>query len=125
MQRVKAQIDCGAMSFFISPSLLRKLELPYEPAYTSPWPGDDVCQGKLKAKSFGSVFEHLKPVDELEVIVVPMKVYDLTLGLPCFKARTPEIDLSKGRLTALRAPKWTAMGEDSRSRKDKSSARTQ
>jgi len=35
MQRVKAQIDCGAMSIFISPSLLRKLELPYEPAFTS------------------------------------------------------------------------------------------
>ena len=35
MQRVKAQIDCGAMSIFISPSLVRKLELPYKPALTS------------------------------------------------------------------------------------------
>jgi len=35
MQRVKAQIDCGAMSIFLSPSLLRKLELPYEPAFAS------------------------------------------------------------------------------------------
>jgi hypothetical protein len=35
MQRVKAQIDCGAMSIFLSPSLLRKLELPYEPVFTS------------------------------------------------------------------------------------------
>jgi len=34
MQRVKAQIDCGAMSILISPSLLRKLELPYEAAFT-------------------------------------------------------------------------------------------
>jgi hypothetical protein len=34
MQRGKAQIDCGAMSIFLSPSLLRKLELPYEPAFT-------------------------------------------------------------------------------------------
>jgi len=35
MQRVIAQIDCGAMSMLISPSLLRKLELPYEPAFNS------------------------------------------------------------------------------------------
>jgi len=35
MQRVKAQINCGAMSIILSPSLLRKLELPYEPAFTS------------------------------------------------------------------------------------------
>jgi hypothetical protein len=33
MQRVKAQIDCSAMSIFLSPSLLGKLELPYEPAF--------------------------------------------------------------------------------------------
>jgi hypothetical protein len=35
MQRFKVQIDCGAMSICILPSLLRKLELPYEPAFTS------------------------------------------------------------------------------------------
>ena len=35
MQRVKAEIDCGAMSIISSPSLLRKLDLPYEPAFTS------------------------------------------------------------------------------------------
>jgi hypothetical protein len=35
MQRVKVQIDCGAMSILILPSLLRKLELPYGPAFTS------------------------------------------------------------------------------------------
>jgi hypothetical protein len=34
MQRVNAQIDCGAMSIFISASLLWKLELPYQPAMT-------------------------------------------------------------------------------------------
>jgi hypothetical protein len=43
------------MSIFISLSLLKKLELPYEPAYTAPWPGVDVCR-ELKAKSLVSVF---------------------------------------------------------------------
>ena len=49
-------------------------------------------------------FEHLKPVDESEVLVVPMKAYDLVLGLPWFKGRNPEIDWTKGGLTALRTP---------------------
>ena len=35
MQRVKALINCSATSIFISLSLLRKLELPHEPAFTS------------------------------------------------------------------------------------------
>ena len=33
-----------------------------------------------------------------------MKVYDLGLDLPWFKARNPEIDWTRGRLTALRTP---------------------
>jgi hypothetical protein len=47
-------------------------------------------------------FEHLKPVNELEVLVVPIKAYDLVLGLPWFMARNQEIDWTKGGLTALR-----------------------
>jgi len=68
-----------------------------------PWPGDDVCK-QSNGQSLGSVFEHLKPVDESEVLVVPMKVYDLVLGLPWLMVRNPEINCSNIRLTALRAP---------------------
>jgi hypothetical protein len=57
-----------------------------------------------KASLLVQYFEHLKPVDKSEVLVVPMKAYDLVLGLPWFKARNPEIDCTKGRLTALRTP---------------------
>jgi hypothetical protein len=49
-------------------------------------------------------FEHLKRVDESEGVVVPIKAYDVVFGLQWFKARHPEIDRSKGRLTALRMP---------------------
>ena len=108
MQRVKALIDCGATSIFISPSLLRKLELPHEPAFTSTQGlnGQVMMSAKesRKASLLVQYFEHLKPVDESEVLVVPMKAYDLVLGLPWFKARNPEIDWTKGRLTALRTP---------------------
>jgi len=48
----------------------------------SPCPGDDVCQGQPKANSPGSVLERDKLVDESEVLVVPMLVYDRVLGLP-------------------------------------------
>jgi hypothetical protein len=41
-------------------------------------------------------FEHLKQVDESEVFVVPMKAYNLVLGLPWFKARNLEIGWMKG-----------------------------
>jgi len=57
-----------------------------------------------KASLLVHYFEHLKPVHESEVLVVPMKAYDLVLGLPWFKARNTEIDWTKGRLTALQTP---------------------
>jgi hypothetical protein len=49
-------------------------------------------------------FEHLKPFDESEVLVVPMKAYDLVLGLAWVEARNPEIDWINGQLTAQRMP---------------------
>jgi hypothetical protein len=108
MQRLEALIDCGAPSIFISPSLLRKLELPHEPAFTSTQGlnGQVMMSAKesQKASLLVQYFEHLKPVDESEVLVVPMKAYDLVLGLPWFKERNPEIDWTNGRWTALQTP---------------------
>jgi hypothetical protein len=40
--------------------------------------------------------DHLAPVLEPEVLVVPMRAYDLELGLPGFKTRKPEIDWATG-----------------------------
>jgi len=104
MQRVKSPMHCTAMGIFISPSLLRKLELPHEPAFTS----TEGLNGQVMmspresrtATLLVQYFEHLKPFDELEVLVVPMKAYDLVLGLPWVEARNPEIVWIKGRLTA-------------------------
>ena len=98
------------MGIFISPSLLRKLELPHEPAFTS----TEGLNGQVMmspresrtATLLVQYFEHLKPFDELEVLVVPMKAYDLVLGLPWVEARNPEIVWIKGRLTA----QWTPNG---------------
>jgi hypothetical protein len=49
-----------------------------------------------KASLLVHYFEHLKLVDQLEVIVVPMKEYDLVLGLLWFKTKKLEIDWTKG-----------------------------
>jgi hypothetical protein len=96
MQQVKALIDCGAMSIFMSPSLLRKLELHHQPAFTSIQGLNSQvmisARGSQKASLLVQYFEHLEPVDKSEVLVVPMKSYNLVLGLRWFKARKPEID---------------------------------
>jgi hypothetical protein len=108
MQRVNAQIDCGSSSILISPNLLRKLELPHEPAFTftQGLNGEVMLSAKesRKASLFVQYFEHRKQLDKSEVLVVPIKAYDLLLGLPWFKARDPGIHWTKGRLTALRTP---------------------
>jgi hypothetical protein len=49
-------------------------------------------------------FDHLSRVDEPDVLVVPIKAYDLVLGLPWFRARNQEIDQSPNRLLSLRTP---------------------
>jgi hypothetical protein len=71
MQQVKALIDCGAMSILISARLLRKLELPHEPAFTSTQdlngPVMLSVKGSQKASLLVQYFEHLEPVDESEV----------------------------------------------------------
>jgi hypothetical protein len=99
MQQVNALIDTGATSIFILPSLLKKSELPHEPAFTSPQSlnGQVMMSARdsRKARFLVQYFEHLKPVDESEVLVVPIKAYDLVLGLTWFKTRNPEINLTK------------------------------
>jgi len=57
--------------------------------------------------------DHLAPVHELEVLVIPMRAYNLVLGLTWFKTRKPEIDWATGRLTSLKTP--SGQGEACRS----------
>jgi len=44
------------------------------------------------------------PVDEPDVLVVPMIAYDLALSLRWFQSRNPEIDWSNGQLLGLWTP---------------------
>jgi hypothetical protein len=103
MQLVKALIDWSVTNLLISPTVLRNLELPNEPAFTS-------TQGlnrqlmmsameSRKASLLVHDFEHLKVVDESEVLVIIMKLDDPVLGLPWCTARNQEIDWTQGPLT--------------------------
>jgi hypothetical protein len=108
MQCVRALINCGATSIFVAPRLLKILGISHEAAHiTTLGLGGQIMQhAKNSRKTSITVqyMEHLAPVTEPEVLVVPMRAYDLVLGLPWFRARNPEIDWNLRRLTALRSP---------------------
>jgi len=62
------------------------------------------AQESRKASLMVQYFEHLKPVDESEVLVVPKQAYELVLGLPWCKVMNLEIDWTKGQLTPMGTP---------------------
>jgi hypothetical protein len=108
MQPVRAPIDWGATSIFMAPRLRKLLGLMDEPAYmtTVGLNGQVMAHGSDSGKTAFTVqyMEHLSPVQESGVLVVPMRAYDLVLGLPWFNSRNPDVDWQSGRLLALRTP---------------------
>jgi hypothetical protein len=112
--RVKALIDCGATSIFASPRLIELLGLESQQAHTTTYGLDgnimSHARDSRKTRLSVSYFEHEQPVDESDVLIVPMTAYDLVLGLPWFKTRNPEIDWEAGKLLSLqrRQPNNTA-----------------
>jgi len=117
LQRIQALIDCGATSIVISPQLLNRLGLPHEAAHitTHGLDGQVIAHVRESHKTAMTVqyIDHLAPVHEPEVLVVPMRAYYLVLGLPWFKTRKLEIDWDTGRLTSFRTP--SGQGEARRS----------
>jgi hypothetical protein len=86
--RVKALIDCGATSIFAS-KLIEILGQQTQQAHTTIYGLDgnvmSHATGSRKTRLSVSNFEHEQPVDESEVLIVPMMAYDLVLGLSWFK----------------------------------------
>jgi len=109
MQRVRALMDCGATSIFLTLSLQIRLGLADEPPYVTT-PGLNGHRMAHTSESRNTTFtvqymEHLSPVQESEVLVVPMRAYNLVLGLPWFQSRNPDVDWQCGRRLALRTPR--------------------
>jgi len=105
---VRALIDCGATSIFMAPRLRLWLGLVAEPAYVTTLGLNGqvmahASESRKRAFTF-QYMEHLSPVQESEVLVVPMWAYNLVLGLPGFQSRNPDVDWQRGRLFALGTP---------------------
>lgn len=107
MVTVRALIDCGATSIFVSPKLVRSLGLETSPAYiTTLGLGGAIlahARDSRRVRTMMQYLPHLAPVDESDVLVVKMTAYDLVLGMPWFERHGPEIDWARKRLLSLRA----------------------
>jgi hypothetical protein len=92
----------------MAPRLRKRLGLADEPAYvtTLALNGHVMAHASESRKTTFTVqyIEHLSPVQELEVLVVPMRAYDLVLGLPWFQSRNPDVEWQNGPLLSLRTP---------------------
>jgi len=117
MQRIRALIDCGATSIFISPQLLNRLGLHHEAAHitTHGLTSQVIAHANESCKTAMMVqyMDHSAPLHKPEVLVIPMRAYDIVLGLRWLKPRKPDIDWATGRLTSLRTP--SGQGEAGRS----------
>jgi len=115
MQRVRALIDCGATSISMAPRLLKRLGISHEAAnITTLGLNRGVMQhtkDSRKTRIAVQYLDYLAPVDESDVLVVPMRAYDLVLGLPWFQKRHPDIDWAHRRLTALRSASASGVEE--------------
>jgi len=96
----------AATSIFISLQILNRLGLSHEAAQitTHGLHCQVMVHTKESRKTAMTVeyIDHLAPVHEPEVLVVPIRASNLVLGLPWFKTRKLEIDWATGRLTSLR-----------------------
>jgi hypothetical protein len=105
MQHVPADMDCGATSIFMAPRLQKLLGLVEEAAYVMTLcPNGQVMASTSESRKTAftvQYMEHLAPVEQLEVLVLPMRAYDLVLGLPWFQSRNPDVDWQRGGLLAL------------------------
>jgi len=99
MQRVRALIACGATSIFMTPRLLKRLGISHQAAHiiTLAMTGGVMQHAKDSRKTRITVqcVDCLAPVDRSDVLVVPMRAYDLVLGLPWFPKQNPDIDWAR------------------------------
>jgi len=108
MQRVRALIERGATSILMTPRLRKRFRLVDEPAYvtTLGLNGQVMADASERRKTTFTIqyMEHLSPVQESQVLVVPMRAHDLVLGLPWLQSRKPDVDWQSGRLLPLATP---------------------
>jgi len=108
-----ALVDCSATSIFVSPQLVERLRVSTSPVHVATYGLDGKvlmhARDSLKTAISVQYFDYLAPIEESNVLVVPMQAYDLVLGLPWFRTRNPEIDWARSHLLSLRTPSGSAL----------------
>jgi len=102
MQCVQAIVDCSATSIFMTPRLLKRLGISHQVAHITAlaMTGDVMQHANDSRKTRITVIylDYPAPVDRSDVLVVPMRAYDVVIGEPWFPKQNPDIDWA--RLTA-------------------------
>jgi len=115
MQNVRALIDDRATSIIMATRHLKRLGISHEAAHitTLSLDGGVMQHAKDSRKTWITIqyLDYLAPVNESDVLVVPMRAYDLALGLPWFHTGHPDIDWAHRRLTALPSPSASGVEE--------------
>jgi hypothetical protein len=92
----------------MAPRLRRQLGLVHESAYvtTVGLNGQVMAHTCESRKTAFTVryMQHLSPVEESELLVVPIWAYDIALGMHWVQSRKPDVDWHHCRLLALRTP---------------------
>ena len=104
-QCVQDLIRWGETSICMALGLGKQLSLPDEPAHvvTVVLNGQKMAHKDISEKPVVTVHypDHIPPVQESEVLVVPMQAYNEVLGLRCYQSRNPDVEWQCGRLLAL------------------------
>ena len=92
---VRALVDCGATSNFISPKLSERLRLASTKANTATYgvDGKTLCEAEASRQcdvivAYEGDLNHLSP-HQITALVVEMEAYDIILGIPWFEAEDP------------------------------------
>ena len=104
---VRALVDCGATSNFISPRLSERLRLASTKANTATYGvnGKTLCEAEASRQcdvivAYKEELNHVSP-HQITALVVEMETYDVILGMPWFETENPEIDWRNRRLLGL------------------------
>jgi len=104
---VKALLDSGTSSCFVAPRLLTMLRMRQRtPAHITTvgigghviMPARDSTKVDLDMRYFD------REVVEHDILCIPIRDYDLVLGLPWFTTWNPQIDWDTGQILGLKVP---------------------
>jgi hypothetical protein len=109
MQCAQVLIDCSTTSLSLAPSLRKWLAIADKLAYvtTLGLNGQLLAYTSESQKMASTVWymEHISPVQQCDVLAVPVQAYDLVLRLPWLQSRYPDDIWQHSQILALQTPR--------------------